>query len=165
MGPFGLHGRTMTEAHADMDSLGKAMLLALSLAAVTGCGGASDEPRIVLDEPRLAMKCTFAKRSITHAMPGESFLYLLYDSKGDAYVVHGIAKAQEDLTSEELGLQGNLPPHATWREFGFKWTERANGDDVTNWIGDANSTGELFVNTGVSHLSEIAYPGCFAREL
>jgi len=142
------------------------MRWALSLALVSGCDGATDEPGIVLDQPRLAMTCTFSSHSITHAMPGEAFLYLLYDSRNDAYVVHGIAKAQEELTSEELGLQGDLPPHAAWREHGFKWTERAaTGDAVTNWIGDANSAGELFINTGVSHLSEIAYPGCFAREL
>jgi hypothetical protein len=141
-------------------------LLALSLAAVPGCDGAAGEPRIVIDEPRLAMKCSFSSQSVARAMPGEAFLYLLYDSRNDAYVVHGIANQQEDLTSEELGLQGNLPPHAAWRESGFKWTERSvNGDPVTNWIGHASSVGELFINLGVSHLSEIAYPGCFAHEL
>jgi hypothetical protein len=142
------------------------MVLALSLAAIPGCGeGASDEPPLVVDEPRLAMKCTFSSKSPAHAMPGEAFLYLLYDSQNDPYVVHGIARVQEDLASEEMGLWGDLSPHAAWREHGFKWTERDGGDEVTNWIGAANSAGELFINTGVSHRSEIAYPGCFAREL
>jgi len=36
---------------------------------------------------------------------------------------------------------------------------------VTNWIGNANSVGKLFINTGVTHLSDLAYPACFAHEL
>jgi hypothetical protein len=151
--------------HTGMTHTGKAMLLALSLAMSLGCDAASDEPPLMIDEPRLAMKCSFSARSTTRAMPGEAFLYLLYDARNDPYVVHGIARDQEDLTSAEMGLWGDLPPHAAWRELGYKWTERAGGDAVTNWIGGANSVGELFINTGVSHLSEVAYPGCFAREL
>lgn len=149
-----------------MTPLRTATLLALLLAAVPGCGGEADEPRLVIDGPRLAMKCSFSTQSGASVVPGEAFLYLLYDSRDEAYVVHGIAKVQEDLMSEELGLQGDLPPHAAWRENGFKWTERdADGDEVTNWIGNASSVGERFLNTGQSHLSRVAYPECFAREL
>jgi hypothetical protein len=142
----------------------RAMVLALSLAVLSGCGASSDEPPI-LDEPRLAMKCSFSTRSLLATTPGEAFLYVLYDSRNDPYVVHGIARAQEDLASEELGLWGDLPPHAAWREFGFKWTERDGGTEYTSWIGNANSVGELVANTGMSYLSQVAYPGCFAREL
>jgi hypothetical protein len=142
----------------------RAMLLALSLFALPGCGAPSGEPPI-LDEPRLAMKCSFSTKSLLATTPGEAFLYVLYDSRNDPYVVHGIARAQEDLASEELGLWGDLPPHAARRELGFKWTERDGGTEYTNWIGNAGSVGELFVNTGASYLSQVAYPGCFAREL
>lgn len=143
----------------------KAMVLILVLATVTGCGEASDEPLLILDEPRLAMKCSFSAKFSAHTVAGDPFLYVLYDSRNDPYVVNGIAKAQEDLASEELGLWGNLPPHAAWREDGYKWTERDDGDVVTNWIGNANSVGVLFINTGATHLSDRAYPACFAREL
>lgn len=144
----------------------QAMVLTFALAAVTGCGEASDEPLLIIDEPRLAMKCSFSSKASAHTVRGDAFLYVLYDSMNDPYVVHGIAKAQEDLASEELGLWGALPPHAAWREFGFKWTERnGDGDVVTNWIGNANSVGELFINEGTTHLTDLAYPGCFAREL
>jgi hypothetical protein len=144
----------------------QAMVLTFALAAVTGCGETSDEPLLIIDQPRLAMKCTFSAKSTTHTVRGDPFLYVLYDSRNDPYVVDGIAKAQEDLASEELGLWGDLPPHAAWRENGYKWTERDDdGDVVTNWIGNANSVGELFSNAGKTHLSDLAYPGCFAREL
>jgi hypothetical protein len=81
--------------------------------------------------------------------------------------VHGFAQAQEDLPSADMGLQGDLLPHAAWNTGnGHEWKERDGGGfEVTNWIGNASSVGELFINTGVSHLSEVAYPGCFAREL
>ena len=146
----------------------KVLLLALSLSAIPGCGEeASVEPPLVVDQPRLAMKCSFSSKSFTHAMPREAFAYLVYDSGNAPFVVHGIARAQEDLTSEEMGLQGDLPFHAAMRTAtGFEWKERdAARRETTNWLGSANSTGELFIGFGVSHLSEIAYPGCFAREL
>lgn len=153
--------------NAGMTHPTKAVLLALSLVAGPGCGGASGEPPPVMVDARLAMKCSFSSKSGTHAMPGEAFLYLLYDSTDGAFVVHGLARDREDLASEELGLWGDLPPHTAVRTgTGHEWTERdADGDKVTNWIGRPYNLGELFINSGVSHLAQVAYPACFAREL
>jgi hypothetical protein len=145
-----------------MTFIRKAMLLALSLTASPGCDAAAS------DELQVVMKCSFSSESFTHTTPGEAFLYLLHDSRADAYqVVHGIARAQEDLTSAELGLRGDLPLHAARRTgTGYEWTERdAAGSEVTNWVGATDATGELFIGFGVSHLSDVAYPSCFARRL
>jgi hypothetical protein len=142
-----------------MTHIRKAMLWALSLAAGPGCDVGSEELQLV-------MKCSFSSESSTHTTPREAFLYLLYEARADAYqVVHGIARVQEDLTSAELGLRGDLPLHAARPTVtGYEWTERdAAGSEVTNWVGATDATGELFIGFGVSHLSENAYPSCFAR--
>lgn len=152
------------DRHAGMTHTTKAVLLALSLVAGSGCGG--DEPSPVLVEPRLAMKCTFAASS-THAMPGEPFLYLLYDATGGAFAVHGLARAQEELASDELGLWGDLPPHtAVNRGHAFTWTvPDAYEDEEEGFVGTARTTGELFSNIGSVPHADTAYPYCFAREL
>ena len=139
------------------------LLLALSLAAGLGCDAASDEAN---DELQLVMKCSFSSESSTGMTPGDAFLYLLYDARADAYkVVHGIARDREDLTSPEMGLWGDLPLHAARRTgTGYEWTERdATWAEVTNWVGDTDTVGELFIGFGVSHLSDMAYPYCFAH--
>ena len=130
-------------------------------AALAGCG---DQGR-----PPLALTCVFSARSTSASVPGDAFTYVLHAPRTQSWkVVHGIAQGSEPLDSKSLSLAGDLPlldarPAVT----GIEWTELDSaGSEVVNWIAywEPSLVGERFTHVGISHLSAIAYPACFAHE-
>lgn len=150
------------------------ILIASALAALTGCGeprpiGCGEPPLTDCGEPQLFAKCAFSASGSQpdHISPGDVFIYVLRDATLGAYsVVHGIATDEDALSSDSLVLQGMLPLlPARRRDLWLDWTERdSTGAEVTNSISPFGEPGSVFISFGVSHLTDMAYPACSARE-
>lgn len=142
------------------------ILTASALAALTGCG---PPPLTDCGEPRLFAKCAFNSSGSQQdrISPGDVFVYALRDTAIGAYsVVHGTATGEDALSSDSLVLQGTLPLlPARLRDNWVDWTERdSRGAEVTNSISPFGTPGTVFISFGKSHLTELGYPVCYARE-
>jgi hypothetical protein len=139
------------------------MAVALSLLVAPGCPGPEEVPSE--EGLRLALTCAFDSTSGTQVEAGKAFLYLLHDAQRDAYyAVHGIAREQEALSATGMRQRGELPLHPTrTTTSGYEWKEQSGGVEHTNWVGSGWKSGQPFSHFAVSHLSDDAYPLCFAH--
>lgn len=145
-----------------------ALLTALGLAALTGCGEPPPLGECGARSPRLFAKCSFGTHGPQDVIaPEDVFVYVLREAADGAYcVVHGLATGEDALSSGSLSLQGSLPLlPARRRGEWVDWKERnSTGAEVTNSIAPFGEPGSVFISFGVSHLTELAYPSCYARE-